>query len=237
MSKASTAQKISKQLVKAKDNPVLDPKIRFFKTHNNRINFINNPNLDPKIRFHNVVKDRRGFPVVGDSRGLTSAQGPRATVETLARDISARNSETSSVSVEAQERASSKDQTQTPTQISQSLEPEVPSSHPEGKSGLRSVADAFEARKTGEQPARNFSSTTTGNMSSELTKVLAKDASPRKSSNSCSRATSTISMTLVSEGVPSPRTLFFFKNCPTAHIYAPHCTSANLRPIFRRITG
>jgi hypothetical protein len=184
MFKASTAPKIVKQFVKPKDNTALDHKIRFFKTHNNRINFINNPNLDPKIRFHNVVKARPGF-LVGGSRALTSVQGSRATLERLVRERSSRNAETGRGSPEAEERLPSQDQTQTQTQTptSQQPEPELTSSYPAKNSALRSVADAFEARKKREQPARNFSSTTTANMSSELTKVLAKEACPRKSSD------------------------------------------------------
>src|SRR5256885_15604019 len=55
MSRASTAPKI-KQTTKS-----------IFKTDNKLIQFKNNPNLDPKIRFFTVSKDAPGFPVGGSA--------------------------------------------------------------------------------------------------------------------------------------------------------------------------
>jgi hypothetical protein len=65
MSRASTAPKIIKQITKISDSAILDPRIRIFKTDNKLIQFKNNPNLDPKIRFFTVAKDAPGFPVGG----------------------------------------------------------------------------------------------------------------------------------------------------------------------------
>jgi hypothetical protein len=181
MSKASTAPKFVKQFVKPKDSLVLDPKIRFFKTHNNRINFINNPNLDPKIRFHNVTRDTPGFPVrAGKNRRVTSIDRAQAESERLEREKSSRNPGTSRSSVDAEDRASSQDQ----TPYSKSEESAATQIHHESKSAIRTLAEAFETGKR-ERAPRTGSSITTANMSSELTKVLAKDACPRRSNPSC----------------------------------------------------
>jgi hypothetical protein len=185
MSKVSATPKIIKQLAKPKDKPLLDPKIHYFKTYNNRINFVNNPNLDPKIRFFNVTKDNPDFPIGfgawNRNRGVTNQDRARAKLERLAWEKSFKNPETSSASFEAEGRASSQDQTLTSTFLP--FEPDVTSSYPEKKSAIKALAETFEARKKTEQAARNDSSITTANMSSELTKVLAKDACPRKSSD------------------------------------------------------
>jgi hypothetical protein len=82
MSRASTAPKIIKQITKISDSAILDPRIRIFKTDNKLIHFKNNPNLDPKIRFFTVAKDAPGFPVGGGAwnknRRVTSGDRLRA---------------------------------------------------------------------------------------------------------------------------------------------------------------
>jgi hypothetical protein len=160
MSRASTAPKIIKQITKIGDSPILDPRIRIFKTENNLIQFKNNPNLDPKIRFFTVTKDAPGFPVGGGAwnknRRVTSENRLRAKLERLEWEKSH----------------------QAPYSTSESVKAEACQEDPKPSSGIRAVADALEASKR-ERDLRNQSRIIT-NMSSELTKVLTKDACPRK---------------------------------------------------------
>jgi hypothetical protein len=179
MSRASTAPKIIKQITKISDSPILDPRIRILKTESNLIQFKNNPNLDPKIRFFAVTKDPPGFPVGGGAwnknRRVTSEDRLRAKLERLEWEKSHQAPYSTSESVKAGDRDLSQGQPQAFPQFKQ----EVSQEDPEPSSGIRAVADALEARKK-ERDLRNESRIITNNMSSELTKVLTKDACPRK---------------------------------------------------------
>ena len=179
MSRASTAPKIIKQITKISDSPILDPRIRIFKTDNKLIQFQNNPNLDPKIRFFTVTKDAPGFPVGGGAwnknHRVTSGDRLRVKLERLEREKSHQAPYSTSESVKAGDRDLSQGQPQAFLEFKQ----EAFQKDPEPSSDIRVVADALEARKR-EQDLRNESRIITNNMSSELTKVLTKDACPRK---------------------------------------------------------
>src|SRR5271155_1712290 len=159
MSRASTAPKIIKQITKIGDSPILDPRIRILRTGNNLIQFENNPNLDPKIRFFTVTKDPPGFPVGGGAwnknRRVTSEDRLRAKLERLEWEKSHQAPYSTSESVKAGDRDLSQGQPQAFPQFRQ----EVFQGDREPSSGIRII---------------------TNNMSSELTKVLTKDACPRK---------------------------------------------------------
>jgi hypothetical protein len=179
MSRASTAPKIIKQINKISDSPILDPRIRILKTENNLIQFKNNPNLDPKIRFFTVTKDPPGFPVGGGAwnknRRVTSEDRLRAKLERLEWEKSPQAPYSTSESVKAGDRDLFQGQPQAFPQFKQ----EASQEDSEPSSGIRAVVDALEARKR-ERDLRNESGIITNNMSSELTKVLTKDACPRK---------------------------------------------------------
>jgi hypothetical protein len=175
MSRASTAPKIIKQINKISDSPILDPRIRILKTENNLIQFKNNPNLDPKIRFFTVTKDAPGFPVGGGAwnknHRVTSGDRLRAKFERLEWEKSHQTLCSTGESVKAGDRDLSQGQPQAFLRFKQ----EAFQKDPEPTCDIRAVADTLEARKR-EQDLRNE----TNNMSSELTNVLTKDACPRK---------------------------------------------------------
>lgn len=175
MSQTSALPNTFKLLVKS-NHPLLKPNLRFHKTHSNHINSILNPHLGQKIRFHNVAKETSGSPVLsGKNCGLTTAESARAKRENLKWEKLSQNLETGAASPEGGQRTSSQDQ----TQPSQPPVPEAISSNTEQKRSINALAGSFEAQKR-KPAARNYSSIAPGNMSGQLTKVLTKDACPRK---------------------------------------------------------
>jgi hypothetical protein len=179
MLRASTAPNIIKQITKISDSPIPDPRIHILKTDSKSIQFKNNPNLDPKIRFFTVTKDAPGFPVGGDvwnkNHRVTSGDRLRAKFEHLEWEKSHQNPYSTSESVKAGDRGLSQGRPQAFLKLKQ----EAFQKDPEPSSDIRGVADALEAKKK-EQDLRNEGRIVTNNMSSELTKVLTKDACPRK---------------------------------------------------------
>jgi hypothetical protein len=173
MSKASAVPPIVKQLVKSN----LQPKARLHKTQRRHVNFIPNPHLGQKIRFHDVAKNTPGSPVLsGKNRGFATVERAPAKFENLLKgEKSSQTPETDVVKSEAEGRTLSRDQ----KQPSQPPVPRAISGNPEAKGALKAVAVSFEAPKR-TPGARNYRNTATANMSSQLTKVLAKDACPRK---------------------------------------------------------
>lgn len=175
MSKASAVPPIFKQLVKS-NRHLLQPKARLHKTQRRHVNFIPNPHLRQKIRFHDIAKDTPGSPVLGGkNRGFTTVERAPATFENLKGEKSSQTPETGVVKSEAEGRTLSRDQ----KQPSQPPVPRAISGDPEAKGPLKAVAVSSEAPKR-TPGARNYSNTAAANMSSQLTKVLAKDACPRK---------------------------------------------------------
>ena len=162
MSKASAPLKIIKQITKTSDRPLLDPKIRLFRIENNRFQFHNNFNLDPKIRCFT------------DGKNPTNLSQVRAGAE-LDR-LARRKSKQALKSTSAAVGRGSKDPSKSPTQT---FQPEGTPKDPESESAIRAFAEAFEAKKREQSPGTD-SRIITANMSSQLTKVLAKDACPRK---------------------------------------------------------
>lgn len=124
------------------------------------------PIIDLKIGRFIASRDKQlVFPGAGTSHYRTRARLERPACEQLPKT-------TSKGFVETRDRS--------PLQISS--QPEVtPGYYPgtKGAAAIRGLAKAFRARKR-EQIPRHTRSFTTASMSSELTKVLAKDACPRK---------------------------------------------------------
>ena len=173
MSKVSAGPRIVRNLVKSRHS-VLDPKIRLHKTDKeNRLHLTSHPKLDSKIRIH-VVKDVSGFSLLGGKHRVVTG----ASIERLKWEKLSQKPEGGTEPFETEERASPLDQTQ--TQTSQPSVPELSSSDPVPKSAIKALAQSFEARKT-KRATRNNTNTTRADMSSQLTKVLTKDACPRKS--------------------------------------------------------
>ena len=105
---------------------------------------------------------------------MTSEDRLRAKLEGLEWEKSHQAPYSTSESVKAGDRDLSQSQPQAFPQSKQ----EVSQEGPEPSSGIRAAANTLEARKR-ERDLRNESKIIT-NMSTELTKVLTKDACPRK---------------------------------------------------------
>ena len=175
MSKASKSPKPVLGIIKKHETPKLDPKIRLFQIDNKRISFRNNPNLDPIFRSNLVRSDGPGFFGVGPGSRVTSQDTSCADTKLPEREIFASlHRKTSSQSVEAGNRDLFQKRDHT-----RNSRPDFTLQDSKKANGIRAVAEAFEARKRVQvSPTKRV--IPTSNMSSQLTKVLAKDACPRE---------------------------------------------------------